>query len=293
MRGKPRSSVTASGSRRIIPAHAGQTSVCVAGSHRCPDHPRACGANEDWRLACFNRIGSSPRMRGKPRPMRVAAWRARIIPAHAGQTSGPWCRRRARPDHPRACGANLPSPYAVPEPSGSSPRMRGKPIRDPIDMTAVRIIPAHAGQTRPTGWRGRSGPDHPRACGANGFDSSKLGGDLGSSPRMRGKLRQGLGHKFAYRIIPAHAGQTRRCRSTLTARTDHPRACGANWVLRQHVDTVAGSSPRMRGKPASGELVLDGFRIIPAHAGQTRITPAPPHQKADHPRACGANHATC
>ena len=208
MRGKPRSSVTASGSRRIIPAHAGQTSVCVAGSHRCPDHPRACGANEDWRLACFNRIGSSPRMRGKPRPMRVAAWRARIIPAHAGQTSGPWCRRRARPDHPRACGANPLSRTLIFSSVGSSPRMRGKLAFAVCGAGTVRIIPAHAGQTDSRPHRYDGSADHPRACGANTPDWVAGPFWSGSSPRMRGKRFRQLEARRRPRIIPAHAGQT-------------------------------------------------------------------------------------
>ena len=52
----------------------------------------------------------------------------------------------------------------------------------------------------------------------------------------------------------------------------------------------SGSSPRVRGKRL-GRTWGGGYvqRIIPARAGQTRTTAAPPHPGADHPRACGAN----
>ena len=45
MRGKPRSSTRRSPTPRIIPAHAGQTSLFSVSSILTSDHPRACGAN--------------------------------------------------------------------------------------------------------------------------------------------------------------------------------------------------------------------------------------------------------
>ena len=66
---------------------------------------------------------------------------------------------------------------------------------------------------------------------------------------MRGKLYEEVQTLTNNRIIPAHAGQTVGRLAVVPACADHPRACGANRVLGQHVDTVAGSSPRMRGKP--------------------------------------------
>ena len=45
MRGKPIINRVDGRSRRIIPAHAGQTSPSPTLGVPCPDHPRACGAN--------------------------------------------------------------------------------------------------------------------------------------------------------------------------------------------------------------------------------------------------------
>ena len=71
---------------RIIPAHAGQTTVLLSRSQVCADHPRACGANPCRPPIRWMNTGSSPRMRGK----RIADFEdvayVRIIPAHAGQT---------------------------------------------------------------------------------------------------------------------------------------------------------------------------------------------------------------
>ncbi len=133
--------------RRIIPAHAGQTSKAVSLGCLWADHPRACGANAMALKTVVRRSGSSPRMRGKPGPHRPARTRPGIIPAHAGQT------RRTRPtswprsDHPRACGANRWDSNPTEKSRGSSPRMRGKPVNFRRRRLPSRIIPAHAGQT--------------------------------------------------------------------------------------------------------------------------------------------------
>ena len=72
---------------RIIPARAGQTRRTGTGEAACADHPRACGANTSVCSRWSTGVGSSPRVRGKPRPRRFCVVRVRIIPARAGQTS--------------------------------------------------------------------------------------------------------------------------------------------------------------------------------------------------------------
>ena len=106
---------------------------------------------------------------------------------------------------------------------------------------------------------------------------------------MRGKLREPRRVLHDIRIIPAHAGQTWVRSAPCSARSDHPRACGAN-VGRVHVHELqCGSSPRMRGKPAEVAGAWTATRIIPAHAGQTPQSMLRPATQPDHPRACGAN----
>ena len=86
----------------------------------------------------------------------------------------------------------------------------------------------------------------------------------GSSPRMRGKqLRREL-HKVARRIIPAHAGQTKRFCRRVMYKSDHPRACGANGLFSPTNLIGDGSSPRMRGKQSDfmRKLLSAGPSII-------------------------------
>ena len=172
---------------RIIPAHAGQTPCPKAGVLQWTDHPRACGANFKTWVKQTENHGSSPRMRGKRVRARASATRARIIPAHAGQTHRMQRGFMAGPDHPRACGANVHTAYQLRFPAGSSPRMRGKRLHDRCHRQRGRIIPAHAGQTFTSENGLASLTDHPRACGANATNAELKAGLTGSSPRMRGK----------------------------------------------------------------------------------------------------------
>ena len=255
--------------RWIIPAHAGQTYRYGCGLHRQPDHPRACGANPVRTVPSLWASGSSPRMRGKHLDRGQRRQHVRIIPAHAGQTTRVYRKHVETADHPRACGANRRCAMVRQLAYGSSPRMRGKLSPTTSRYNFPRIIPAHAGQTAPYVHRTFCRADHPRACGANHDCVRPLFRPFGSSPRMRGKHAVAGAARRVVRIIPAHAGQTSGLTYPMPSVADHPRACGANFRVREVVDAYAGSSPRMRGKRLHKRHRGKPVRIIPAHAGQT------------------------
>ena len=280
------------GTPRIIPARAGQTHWPAIRTIGRTDHPRACGANG---IECAHRTcrhGSSPRGRGKRRRLQRRRGPGRIIPARAGQTSARDMSRNAYADHPRACGANATTAINVSGAAGSSPRVRGKPLRKAGLVTNGRIIPARAGQTPRPRCRNMRATDHPRACGANGSSVRDSARRHGSSPRVRGKRVSCGICAGVLRIIPARAGQTRTGRCGSRTIPDHPRACGANvcgsWVRF----ATFGSSPRVRGKRAGPHDVAGQVRIIPARAGQTDSPWKTLRAESDHPRACGANLAS-
>ena len=50
------------------------------------------------------------------------------------------------------------------------------------------------------------------------------------------------------RITPARAGKTDRVVEDPAAYTDHPRACGENWMEQTGGSAADGSPPRVRGK---------------------------------------------
>ncbi len=154
---------------------------------------------------------------------------------------------------------------------------------------ALRIIPAHAGQTGYRPHHGRRHTDHPRACGANQSLYSVVLAMSGSSPRMRGKLLGAGGPAVWGRIIPAHAGQTPTTRAPTRTCSDHPRTCGANAPNTVFLMPRTGSSPHMRGKLSDSRPPPQSPRIIPAHAGQTSNPRRKSWKPTDHPRICGAN----
>ena len=227
------------------------------------DHPRACGANK-YTSSAFSPVpGSSPRVRGKRVPGTRPPVFVRSIPAHAGQTVSPRIQTTCPSDHPRACGANIEHLERQQRKYGSSPRVRGKLRGQPKPASPHRIIPARAGQTLSSFLRMCWDSDHPRACGANASYGYRGGCLRGSSPRVRGKQREGAELRLSGRIIPARAGQTARRSTRRRTSPDHPRACGANAAIGGGYPRF-GSSPRVRGKQqfeVRGRL-LD--RIIPA-----------------------------
>ena len=170
--------------------------------------------------------------------------------------------------------------------------MRGKQVPHDMPCRALRIIPAHAGQTRRVERAAFLITDHPRACGANCFSRGPTQRPTGSSPRMRGKQYAVLQLLLVLRIIPAHAGQTWWSRRGSGRLPDHPRACGANDSGVTSASERCGSSPRMRGKRQHRQVRADHERIIPAHAGQTARSLVSSGVLPDHPRACGANSVT-
>ena len=289
VRGKHFQTAGAKRACRIIPASAGQTSVSNSAGGWRPDHPRECGANQKQGEDAKKSLGSSPRVRGKLFFDGGHAGGERIIPASAGQTAAMSAGLAPNADHPRECGANQVARLNSDGISGSSPRVRGKPLGRRASARPSRIIPASAGQTETSRLTLKAPTDHPRECGANHSWMYARRRQFGSSPRVRGKLIGLLSRIFGNRIIPASAGQTSSSVGGATTTTDHPRECGANLTQSCSIERVIGSSPRVRGKRTGEPNNSVSVRIIPASAGQTWRPAYGSGARADHPRECGAN----
>ena len=156
--------------------------------------------------------GSSPLTRGKLGTPTVGVVYIGLIPAHAGKT---WRRGAGRPTrraHPRSRGENhciLIVGLCI---AGSSPLTRGKLQHRRVGHNGGGLIPAHAGKTRfLPGCHGR-GRAHPRSRGENHLMPQPMVPFEGSSPLTRGKRAWALAGVSLPRLIPAHAGKTRRPR---------------------------------------------------------------------------------
>ena len=112
---------------------------------------------------------------------------------------------------------------------------------------------------------------------------------LGSSPRMRGKLKTLNDAGYKSRLIPAHAGKTRNPAHRPPLNRAHPRACGENGRDVRQERSQAGSSPRMRGKRRKQRDRSQSEGLIPAHAGKTSSRAPRRWKSRAHPRACGEN----
>ena len=288
-RGKRRQLRRARRARRLIPAHAGKTPRDRRVDSPAEAHPRSRGENEPITVATAPRRGSSPLTRGKLSRRQECTRMTRLIPAHAGKTSAFDAARSARAAHPRSRGENprrIRRQYAH---GGSSPLTRGKRELRRLPADHRGLIPAHAGKTSRTPRRATSCAAHPRSRGENARSVFWLVRCAGSSPLTRGKLAARWADRSSRRLIPAHAGKTRRTPTGIRRRTAHPRSRGENRFVIDGQTKRFGSSPLTRGKPVLTAGLTRCIGLIPAHAGKTRRIIRPPLARLAHPRSRGEN----
>ena len=216
--------------RRFIPACAGNSRRHVPGRGDARRFIPACAGNSAGAVPPRRGpAGSSPRVRGTRRRLRLLRVPIRFIPACAGNSRSITVRRAVR--------------------IGSSPRVRGTHRPRRAVRVRRRFIPACAGNSE----QGRpvytNLPVHPRVCG-------ELPGLRGSSPLSR-------------RFIPACAGNSRGRPSCALCLRVHPRVCGELATPPRTKRTWFGSSPRVRGTLGHGQRPDDGRRFIPACAGNS------------------------
>ena len=228
MRGKRKGLGLCPPASGLIPACAGKTTGVMPKAVASWAHPRVCGENFIQGIEKLLGAGSSPRVRGKLYTFRMSTTNLGLIPACAGKTGflprapGRW------PAHPRVCGENVALDQEPALITGSSPRVRGKPLIPFHAASAPGLIPACAGKTFVRVFaRGPLGA-HPRVCGENCARPVVAETPMGSSPRVRGKLGGSLTLRRLPRLIPACAGKTLGRRRADGRERAHPRVCGEN-----------------------------------------------------------------
>ena len=152
---------------------------------------------------------------------------------------------------------------------GSSPLTRGKHECRHYIHPPMGLIPAHAGKTCHCCPGSPHSRAHPRSRGENGVADSCLTALPGSSPLTRGKQTVGLDQVTPQRLIPAHAGKTRRHPGDCCRGEAHPRSRGENGKGVNVAQPRVGSSPLTRGKRRQSATHIWVRGLIPAHAGKT------------------------
>ena len=131
---------------------------------------------------------------------------------------------------------------------GSPPRVRGKVLMNSSNVIAIRITPACAGKRMVKSNGKYNNRDHPRVCGEKGWYVLKSDYDAGSPPRVRGKVYIFCIIVCNFRITPACAGKSIKCRAKFRFIWDHPRVCGEKCCTGVISAPITGSPPRVRGK---------------------------------------------
>ena len=175
------------GTERLIPAHAGKTRRDAGLAVSNWAHPRSRGENRLVHWPTRQVMGSSPLTRGKHRVTSVFDLTKRLIPAHAGKTMHVSTREARGEAHPRSRGENRHRSVTSISFVGSSPLTRGKRFLYQTYHRKERLIPAHAGKTRPFLAYFLSGRAHPRSRGENRSSIQSRRPVGGSSPLTRGK----------------------------------------------------------------------------------------------------------
>ena len=130
-------------------------------------------------------------------------------------------------------------------------------------------------------------PVHPRVCGEHYSFVIIYNCKAGSSPRMRGTLREVPLGRAEERFIPAYAGNTEVENVEIGKVTVHPRVCGEHAPDSSSRVLQFGSSPRMRGTLQRQPAAAACCRFIPAYAGNTIISEGQSNAGTVHPRVCG------
>ena len=213
---------------RLIPACAGKTWRLARTAGYWEAHPRVCGENDVGAPHRRGRVGSSPRVRGKPILRKTRPLRLGLIPACAGKTSTRWSLDDIDTAHPRVCGENHRGRRQDRHPRGSSPRVRGKLDPRTGATTVSGLIPACAGKTPRSTTTSCPAAAHPRVCGENKDEEQAALPTPGSSPRVRGKLCDVILGPSYGGLIPACAGKTMGHVGEVDDDPAHPRVCGEN-----------------------------------------------------------------
>ena len=191
------------------------------------------------------------------------------IPAYAGKTRTLMSMVFTPAEHPRVCGENTVDFLHSVLASGTSPCMRGKLFILVRCMTAPWNIPVYAGKTSPLPCAYLTSAEHPRVCGENSLILTSPVRLSGTSPRMRGKLRDSFFSLSGRRNIPAYAGKTASSACSRAMISEHPRVRGENILIGYQSRAIFGTSPRARGKQRGKRFHNPKQGNIPACAGKT------------------------
>ena len=211
----------------------------------------------------------------------------RFIPTHVGNSLRTSSGLIYPSVHPHACGELWTATARLINGFGSSPRMWGTRNTLFPNITILRFIPTHVGNSARSGARICRTPVHPHACGELTLSHGRQRPLIGSSPRMWGTPCSNCHGAGCARFIPTHVGNSIRIVRHVRILTVHPHACGELPLIRRLFSLADGSSPRMWGTHLLFLSSSSRLRFIPTHVGNSLRSGVSLFSKAVHPHACG------
>ena len=169
--------------------------------------PAHAGEKQQSALGDFSGKGSPPHMRGKVAGTRHGVPTLRITPAHAGKSMAFGPVSIGGRDHPRVCGEKRAFSAAGGAWAGSPPHVWGKGAEVCNKLVNVGITPAYAGKSAYSSSSSGVQWNHPRVCGEKHIDHDTVTAQIGSPPRVRGKVRLPASAVRSAGITPACAGK--------------------------------------------------------------------------------------
>ena len=191
---------------RSIPASAGEPAIIRSAAGRQRVYPRECGGTPIPAHPSRPQTGLSPRVRGNRSQINRCKPSNRSIPASAGEPTIHHGQRVSPRVYPRECGGTYTTDNQKGTLQGLSPRVRGNPPGGFLCHSAIRSIPASAGEPNGTTSPRPSHTVYPRECGGTWGSPPDCLPYIGLSPRVRGNLSMPARALATARSIPASAG---------------------------------------------------------------------------------------
>ena len=243
---------------RFTPTRVGKTLWHNAVGQGHMVHPHACGEDRGRPVRSLAHPGSPPRVWGRRFVRGTEARRVRFTPTRVGKTIRPgrhWRQgagftptrvgktakvgnsTRFNPVHPHACGEDSIVSISAALLYGSPPRVWGRLDGCPSRLSLRRFTPTRVGKTLAVRCHHVMAAVHPHACGEDRQVLLRLSVDVGSPPRVWGRLRVSVTTVREDRFTPTRVGKTCVPRSWSVRNTVHPHACGedtgtARWYRR-------------------------------------------------------------
>ncbi len=153
--------------------------------------------------------------------------------------------------------------------NGLSPLARGARHSQADPATALRFIPAGAGNTPASSVYSARSPVYPRWRGEHFSNLKPVGSLFGLSPLARGTQSNRYFKWPAVRFIPAGAGNSFFPGIHFPDRAVYPRWRGELVLQRRTADGLTGLSPLARGTQSNRYFKWPAVRFIPAGAGNS------------------------